>query len=176
MTGRWDVAWQSNPTQCLDIVQTGNALEAWECGTSGPTAMGSIDPGTGVFTLTIPDSCSPGIFNHCDCGAGLSGTVLATGDEFSGEGLPSGEVCSTSCFCCFCLALEELAETIHGLRESTAPATIPLLSPLGTAVLWTLLGLTGWRRIRAWCERTLAFRTCERVEPDALGSVASGPG
>jgi len=148
MTGRWDIAWQTLPTQCLDIVQMGNALEAWECGTSEPTATGSIDPVTGDFWLTIPDVCTPGMFNHCDCGAGFSGTVLPTGDELLGEGLPSGEACSTSCFCCFCLAFPEFTETIHGLRRGT-PIAIPLLGPSGTAALWMLLGLVGCWKARA---------------------------
>jgi hypothetical protein len=39
---------------------------------------------------------------------------------------------------------------LSALTLELVPSVVPSLSPLGTAMLWSLLGLAGWRRLRAY--------------------------
>jgi hypothetical protein len=41
----------------------------------------------------------------------------------------------------------------NAFQITVAPPTLPSLSPLGMAMLWSLLGLAGYRRLRAWRHR-----------------------
>src|SRR5438128_61064 len=83
MTGRWVVCFGSG-TSVYQFTQLGTALTQppSSAGQPGPRT-GTIDPMTGVFTISDPVPCQTfGLFESCGIGA----TVAADGLSFSGGG------------------------------------------------------------------------------------------